>query len=153
MTVFKYVNKSNVEQFLPFGEGSISVLPSGSYVGYEELNSWVPLADGLVFDRYVDGVLSNMAAAELAKRAAVLYPETGRVQYYSTITVSQLAGIVAGFPSIYYIVGETCAPNSARAIVNDSSVAYSGATIGTVVADGGSNIVPVYYDGTDWRIG
>jgi len=37
----------------------------------------------------------------------------------------------------------------ARAFVTDSSVT----TFGTVVASGGANKVPVYSDGTNWRVG
>jgi hypothetical protein len=40
----------------------------------------------------------------------------------------------------------------ARAFVSDSTVAASG-NFGAVVAGGGANAVPVYSDGTDWRIG
>lgn len=40
----------------------------------------------------------------------------------------------------------------ARAFVNDSNSAASG-NFGAVVANGGSNIVPVYSDGANWRIG
>lgn len=40
----------------------------------------------------------------------------------------------------------------ARAFVTDSSVAASG-NFGAVVAGGGANGVPVYSDGTNWRIG
>lgn len=36
-----------------------------------------------------------------------------------------------------------------RAFVSDANAT----TFASVVAGGGSNIVPVYYDGTDWRIG
>lgn len=39
-----------------------------------------------------------------------------------------------------------------RAFVNDSNAAASG-NFGAIVAAGGSNKVPVYSDGTDWRIG
>jgi len=37
----------------------------------------------------------------------------------------------------------------ARAFVTDSSVT----TFNTVVAGGGANGVPVFFDGTDWRVG
>jgi len=39
-----------------------------------------------------------------------------------------------------------------RAVVSDSNAALT-AGIGAVVATGGSNIVPVFCDGTNWRIG
>lgn len=37
----------------------------------------------------------------------------------------------------------------ARAFVTDSSVS----TFGSTVAGGGSTVVPVYSDGTDWKVG
>jgi hypothetical protein len=40
----------------------------------------------------------------------------------------------------------------ARHFVTDSTVAASG-NFGAAVTGGGSNIVPVYSDGTSWRIG
>jgi hypothetical protein len=39
-----------------------------------------------------------------------------------------------------------------RMVVNNSNAALT-AGIGAVVAAGGSNIVPVFCDGTNWRIG
>lgn len=40
----------------------------------------------------------------------------------------------------------------ARATVNDSNATLT-AGIGAVVAAGGANVVPVFSDGTNWRIG
>jgi len=39
-----------------------------------------------------------------------------------------------------------------RMVVNNSNAALT-AGIGAVVAAGGSNVVPVFCDGTNWRIG
>lgn len=44
------------------------------------------------------------------------------------------------------------AAQGARSFVTDSTVAAAG-NFGAVVAGGGANIVPVYNDGTNWRIG
>jgi hypothetical protein len=46
----------------------------------------------------------------------------------------------------------TVASTDRRAVVTDSTVAAAG-NFGAVVAGGGANRVPVYYDGTNWRIG
>jgi hypothetical protein len=56
-----------------------------------------------------------------------------------TINVSGLTAAAAG------LIGM-------RAFVNDASVTYT-AGIGTVVVGGGANVVPVFCDGTNWRIG
>lgn len=39
--------------------------------------------------------------------------------------------------------------NGARGFVTDATAT----TFASIVAGGGANIVPVYFDGTDWRIG
>lgn len=44
------------------------------------------------------------------------------------------------------------AQQGARSFVTDSTVAAAG-NFGAVVAGGGANAVPVYHDGTNWRIG
>jgi len=36
--------------------------------------------------------------------------------------------------------------------VNNSSVALSSTSVGTTVVGGGTNVVPVYFDGTNWII-
>jgi len=41
----------------------------------------------------------------------------------------------------------------AKTWVNDATVAHTGANIGTTVAGGGANFVPVYSNGTNWVIG
>lgn len=41
----------------------------------------------------------------------------------------------------------------ARHAVSDSTLAYTGANIGTTVTGGGSNWAPVWSDGTNWKIG
>lgn len=55
-----------------------------------------------------------------------------------------------------YTVAQLPAASSAiagtRSVVSNSNAAFT-AGIGAVVAAGGSNIVPVFCDGTNWRIG
>ena len=67
------------------------------------------------------------------------------------------SGIAAGyFQTTATAVGSLPAAASgnrgARWFVTDSSVAAAG-NYGAIVAGGGANIVPVYSDGTNWRIG
>ena len=66
--------------------------------------------------------------------------------------------IVSSGPVVFpaYAVGSLPAAASntyARAFVTDSNAAYASASVGNVVSAGGSNKVPVYSDGTNWRIG
>lgn len=51
-------------------------------------------------------------------------------------------------------LGDLPSPTTAgyRAMVNDANLAASG-NFGAVVSSGGSNVVPVFSDGSDWRIG
>lgn len=65
----------------------------------------------------------------------------GAVTLAKTLTTGLYA--VAGLP----LPGAAGA--GARAMVSDASVT----TFGSVVTGGGSNFVPVYSDGTDWRVG
>lgn len=62
-------------------------------------------------------------------------------------TLSQLAAttnyLVADLPNA------VDSGSGARAIVSDAS----GPTFGSVVVGGGALVVPVYSDGTDWRVG
>jgi hypothetical protein len=39
-----------------------------------------------------------------------------------------------------------------RAFINDANLVAAG-NFGEIVGDGGSNVVPIFYDGTNWRIG
>jgi hypothetical protein len=41
----------------------------------------------------------------------------------------------------------------ARHAVTNSTLAYTGANIGTTVTGGGANWCPVWSDGTNWKIG
>lgn len=40
-----------------------------------------------------------------------------------------------------------------RFFVNDANLSHVGANVGSPVVGGGANTVPVYSDGTTWRIG
>ena len=58
-----------------------------------------------------------------------------------TNSITTTAGTVAGLPAN--------APAGSRDFVTDANAA----TFGTTVAAGGANKVPVYSDGTAWKIG
>ena len=69
---------------------------------------------------------------------AYLDPQVESIQYILTT--------VALLPAASTAIAGT------RAAVSNSNAALT-AGIGAVVAGGGSNIVPVFCDGTNWRIG
>ena len=65
-------------------------------------------------------------------------------ELYAALVFTPVALSVLGTASV--------AGAGARAFINNSNVAAA-TNFGTVAVDGGSNIVPVYSDGTNWRIG
>lgn len=64
---------------------------------------------------------------------------------------SQLASQF-GANSVYTFATLPIVAVPSRAFIADSSVAASG-NFGAIAAGGGANIVPVYFDETNWKIG
>lgn len=63
------------------------------------------------------------------------------------ISSTPVAGTVAQLPAA------ATTPKGTRATVSDASVTYITANMGSVVAGGGTNTVPVYNNGANWVIG
>lgn len=55
----------------------------------------------------------------------------------------------AVIPRVYLVADLPTAESASRAFVSDANAT----TFASVVAGGGANFVPVYADGTSWRIG
>lgn len=89
----------------------------------------------------VDVNLSRTAASTLAIGNGTAGNATGIVKFKTDVTAP---GTVAQLPS--------SPVEGMRASVTDATAALT-AGIGTIVAGSGANHVPVYYDGTNWRIG
>ena len=70
-------------------------------------------------------------------------------QYFGTIDNLAAQFCLSGVYEVATLPGASTLGAGARAFVIDSSVT----TFGSTVAGGGSGKVPVYSDGTDWRIG
>ena len=72
----------------------------------------------------------------------------------SSTTTTQLHGIVVAARAVNTVATLPVAAVSTygRSVVADANTTLT-AGIGTVVAGGGANIVPVFCDGTNWRIG
>ena len=70
-------------------------------------------------------------------------------QYFSTIDNLARQFCLSGVYTVATFPGAANLGAGARAFVIDSSVS----TFGTTVAGGGSGKVPVYSDGTDWKVG
>jgi len=75
---------------------------------------------------------------------------TGAVSGITTLTTSSYAKTNATV--VASLVAAATAGAGARSFVTDSTVAASG-NFGAIVAGTGANPVPVYSDGTNWRIG
>lgn len=80
--------------------------------------------------QYIEGAFEDVSA------------ETITLSTYSKVTTKT----VANLPSV------AIAGAGARAAVTDATQTLT-AGIGAIVAGGGANIVPVFCDGTNWRIG
>lgn len=70
-------------------------------------------------------------------------------QYFGTIDNLASQFCLSGVYTVATLPGAANLGVGARAFVIDSSVT----TFGSTVAGGGSSKVPVYSDGTDWKVG
>jgi len=70
-------------------------------------------------------------------------------QYFATIDNLAAQFCLSGVYEVATLPGASTLGAGARAFVIDSSVS----TFGTTVAGGGSGKVPVYSDGTNWKVG
>jgi hypothetical protein len=70
-------------------------------------------------------------------------------QYFGTIDNLAAQFCLSGVYEVATLPGAAALGAGARAFVIDSSVS----TFGTTVAGGGTAKVPVYSDGTDWKVG
>jgi hypothetical protein len=70
-------------------------------------------------------------------------------QYFNTLDNFAGQFNLGGVYTVATLPGVTAVSVGARAFVTDSSVT----TFNTVVAGGGSSGVPVFFNGTNWRVG
>lgn len=70
-------------------------------------------------------------------------------QYFNTVDNFASQFGLSGVYTVATLPGANVLGVGARAFVIDSSVS----TFGTTVAGGGTTKVPVYSDGTDWKVG
>lgn len=94
----------------------------------------------------VTGTLTLFSTGKLSLSSLSSTVEVGTTLDVTTFAIKQTAGTVAGLggPS-----GAAAAGAGARRFVTDANAT----TFASIVASGGSNGVPVYSDGTNWRIG
>lgn len=112
-----------------------SLAADGAFVLRYNLSSttWVCISGGNTFTNLI---ALNVIADEVSATSGVITTVNTEKVNFDPTTVASLTGGVAG----------------QRKFVTDSNAAMT-AGIGAVVAGGGANIVPVFYDGTNWRIG
>ena len=92
----------------------------------------------LLFSQGIDGTGTTVSTGNLG--VGVVAPSS-RLDVDGTVETK-----------VYTVAGLPAATTAGQmAFVSDASVAHAGNS-GTVVAGSGANFVPVYSDGTDWRI-
>jgi len=125
MSKVKYVNKLGTSQTV----GAITVTAYDAY--YASDAGLDAVSNGVAFDKYVDGILTNLSPFTTA--------DVTPTKFYTPKTLSQLGSAnTAG-------VGAT-------GFVSDASTTLT-LGIGTTVTGGGANKSPVYSDGTNWIYG
>lgn len=106
---------------------------------------------------------ANMAFGGAPSGAFYVSDRNALVVVTNGSTADQAALIAAGCTTLYPLTTlalpvftaatlPAASPAGQSSFVSDSSVTLA-AGLGAVVAGGGTNVVPVYSDGTNWRIG
>lgn len=116
------------------------------YLGFDYTNSRLVVGSIESGVSFLPIQLACSAVQFLGDGTVNLASPTNRLGTVHTVNVKTSGVTVATLPAAGTIGA------GARAFVNDSTVAGSG-NFGAIVAGGGSNNVPVYSDGTNWRIG
>lgn len=155
-----------------FGAGALqqSTVGGGTAIGYRAGFGWTTGANGIAIGRQ-SNLYSNVASelwvdtvdrTNLAtqKVSSILWgtmsatPSAQRLNINAvtrlgppTSSASETTATVASLPAA------ATALTGFRAYVTDSNAASHTAGIGAIVAGGGSTVVPVFCDGTNWRIG
>lgn len=137
------------------GTGSTAPIQFGSYTGFFTKSAymgWDYANEQFILGSWEDGVafkpiqLACSLIKVLGDGTVNLASSTNRLGTVHTINVKTSPVAVSALPAAGTI------GSGARAFVNDSNATASG-NFGAVVAGGGSNNVPVYSDGSNWRIG
>jgi hypothetical protein len=144
------------------GSSGIHDTVSGASIGFHASENWSSTAEGalLRLETTTSGTTSRLPRVVVDDDGGVEVYDTGGVgptgggKGVGTINVAQgyyLAGVKVLGPTT--VVGSlpaaATAGAGARAFVTDATVT----TFASVVVGGGANGVPVYSDGTNWRIG
>jgi len=116
------------------------------YMGWDYANSQFILGSIESGVAFLPIKLNCSAIRVIGDGTVNLGQSTNRLGTVHTINVKTSPVAVSALPAAGTI------GSGARAFVNDSNVAASG-NFGAVVAGGGSANVPVYSDGSNWRIG
>jgi len=119
-----------------------------------------PLTDGLGLQVSNSGgapILAVTTAATASASTLAINQGASLTGYSDGGTTAQWSlnsatGLLKQNPQTLASLPAASASDGGRSIVNNSNVAASG-NFGAVVASGGTNTVPVYSDGVNWRIG
>lgn len=115
------------------GDGVVRTVPV--VVGYNSIS--VPLSASMV-NPGVGTIVSSAGAAGTVNISGPPGPAISETP--TTLTVAQLPAAAT-------------TPKGVRAMVSDSTLAYTTANVGTTVVGGNTNTAPVFNNGTNWVIG
>lgn len=148
--------------------------PGAPYVYDREADDWVPLTPDSfltflsVTPRPVDFVQAYMPTTEQAPVAGDWWfdTSTGRLSRYITVAANttiwvDISGATLDGSTIAALSSKTAKTVATLPSVGSVPTGYAGyyvtdanaTTLGSIVAGSGSNKVPVFSDGTNWRIG
>lgn len=142
--------------------GTVSILSTADDGNWSGANAVIGGFQVLTSDTGGAGVgfasqmLTEMRAASGATGALIRFKVQGAAAVVDALTMSEVAVVAARpltLPAMAVASLPTTAPSGSTAFANDSNATLA-AGLGNVVAGGGANFVPVYFDaGAQWRIG
>lgn len=117
-----------------------------------EIQSLQPVNQTVLGNMLVTGTLQVTSATTLTGGVAGAMAATGAVSgstVAATTTVAAGTTVATGVVAVGSLPSAATAGAGARYMVNNANAT----TFASIVAAGGANVVPVFSDGTNWRIG
>lgn len=99
--------------------------------------------------------IDTLDRANLANEQDVglIYGQVGATAPVQQLRINAVVRLGWGAATVSQLPAASATYRGYRGHVTDASVAYTSANVGSTVAGGGSNTVPVFCNGTNWVIG